>query len=214
MSGSPLSGGAAELLISRHEARLLGSCDATGADRVVVRYCRARAGVAGRPLEHHQRQGWETNGSGRDPPGRRRAGRCRPLAARRGRSRRQHLRQMFRRTARQANRRHGDSPAHAGGWRSVEWRRDPRSGERKDLPGEYETHRGRPEARGTRLHRPANLWALADLVAPHGARLTVAAPDRPGHRGPPPAWLFSIAAMPYGAFNGVVAVAIPYLLRK
>lgn len=31
---------------------------------------------------------------------------------------------------------------------------------------------------------------------------------------PPRAWLFGIAAMPYGSFSGVVAIALPYLLRK
>jgi PAT family beta-lactamase induction signal transducer AmpG len=30
----------------------------------------------------------------------------------------------------------------------------------------------------------------------------------------PPAWLFGITSMPYGCFNGVIAVALPYLLRK
>ena len=29
----------------------------------------------------------------------------------------------------------------------------------------------------------------------------------------PPPWVFGVAAMPYGSFNGVVAVALPYLLR-
>jgi len=30
----------------------------------------------------------------------------------------------------------------------------------------------------------------------------------------PRAWLFGIVAMPYGSFNGVIAVALPYLLRR
>ena len=33
-------------------------------------------------------------------------------------------------------------------------------------------------------------------------------------RAPPPAWLLGVMAMPYGSFNGVVAVGLPYLLRK
>lgn len=33
-------------------------------------------------------------------------------------------------------------------------------------------------------------------------------------RTPPPAWLLGVMAMPYGSFNGVVAVGLPYLLRK
>jgi MFS family permease len=33
-------------------------------------------------------------------------------------------------------------------------------------------------------------------------------------RATPPLWIFGVAAMPYGAFNGVVAVALPYLLRQ
>src|SRR5690242_3927564 len=33
-------------------------------------------------------------------------------------------------------------------------------------------------------------------------------------RAPPPAWLLGVMAMPYGGFNGVVAVGLPYLLRK
>lgn len=31
---------------------------------------------------------------------------------------------------------------------------------------------------------------------------------------PPKPWVFGLAAMPYGAFNGLVAVALPYLLRR
>ena len=33
-------------------------------------------------------------------------------------------------------------------------------------------------------------------------------------RGLPPTWLFGLAAMPYGSFNGVAAVAVPFLLRR
>jgi len=33
-------------------------------------------------------------------------------------------------------------------------------------------------------------------------------------RRAPPLWLFGLAAVPYGSFNGVVAVALPYLLRR
>jgi MFS transporter, PAT family, beta-lactamase induction signal transducer AmpG len=33
-------------------------------------------------------------------------------------------------------------------------------------------------------------------------------------RRPPPPWLFAFAAAPYGSFNGLVAVALPYVLRK
>jgi len=33
-------------------------------------------------------------------------------------------------------------------------------------------------------------------------------------RAPPPVWLLGVIAMPYGSFNGVVAVGLPYLLRK
>lgn len=33
-------------------------------------------------------------------------------------------------------------------------------------------------------------------------------------RAPPPAWLLGVMAMPYGSFNGVLAVGLPYLLRK
>lgn len=33
-------------------------------------------------------------------------------------------------------------------------------------------------------------------------------------RAPPPPWLLGVIAMPYGSFNGVVAVGLPYLLRK
>ena len=30
----------------------------------------------------------------------------------------------------------------------------------------------------------------------------------------PPAWLFGLAAVPYGSFNGLVAVGLPYILRR
>ena len=33
-------------------------------------------------------------------------------------------------------------------------------------------------------------------------------------RRAPPLWLFGLAAAPYGSFNGLVAVALPYLLRR
>jgi PAT family beta-lactamase induction signal transducer AmpG len=33
-------------------------------------------------------------------------------------------------------------------------------------------------------------------------------------RTPPPAWLLGVMAMPYGSFNGLVALGLPYLLRK
>jgi MFS transporter, PAT family, beta-lactamase induction signal transducer AmpG len=33
-------------------------------------------------------------------------------------------------------------------------------------------------------------------------------------RSPPPPWLFALAAAPYGSFNGLVAVALPYVLRR
>jgi MFS transporter, PAT family, beta-lactamase induction signal transducer AmpG len=33
-------------------------------------------------------------------------------------------------------------------------------------------------------------------------------------RALPPPWLFAIAAAPYGSFNGLVAVALPYVLRR
>jgi MFS family permease len=33
-------------------------------------------------------------------------------------------------------------------------------------------------------------------------------------RDPPPPWLFALAAAPYGCFNGLIAVALPYILRR
>ncbi|HEY2853851.1 MAG TPA: MFS transporter [Gemmatimonadaceae bacterium] len=39
-------------------------------------------------------------------------------------------------------------------------------------------------------------------------------PAAPPTYRPTPAWLLGIMAMPYGSFNGVVAVGLPYLLRK
>jgi MFS family permease len=33
-------------------------------------------------------------------------------------------------------------------------------------------------------------------------------------RVPPPPWLFALAAAPYGSFNGLVAIALPYVLRR
>ena len=43
---------------------------------------------------------------------------------------------------------------------------------------------------------------------------TVTGHARAASRGLPPAWLFGVAAMPYGSFNGVAAVALPFLLRR
>lgn len=43
--------------------------------------------------------------------------------------------------------------------------------------------------------------------------MTVGSAER-GKRATPPAWLFGIAAMPYGSFNGIAAVALPFLLRR
>ena len=33
-------------------------------------------------------------------------------------------------------------------------------------------------------------------------------------RRPPPPWLFAIASLPYGVFNGLIALALPYLMRR
>jgi PAT family beta-lactamase induction signal transducer AmpG len=51
---------------------------------------------------------------------------------------------------------------------------------------------------------------VASAVAPPATD----SPQSPRPLRPPRPWLFGVASVPYGAFNGLVAVALPYVLRR
>src|SRR6476646_3701287 len=105
---------------------------------------------------------------------------------------------MHRRPERAAHHRDGDPPPHAPERRRVERRRDSRSRERQDLSRDDEAGRGRQEADRAGVHRDADVRPLADVGASRRVRL----------------WRFALASAPYGSFNGLVAVGLPYILRQ
>src|ERR1700759_5322315 len=97
----------------------------------------------------------------------------------------------------------------------MERRRDPRSRRRQDISCEDETGRRRDEARRARLHRLFHLRTIADVDSETIVSATELPAARVGSPADSPApWRFALASMPYGAFNGLVAVALPYILRQ
>src|SRR5215475_2404416 len=105
---------------------------------------------------------------------------------------------MHRRPERSADHRDGDPSPHAPARRRMERRRDPRPRERTDVSRDDEARRGRQEVDREGLHRHSDVRPLADVGSPAGVKVR----------------RFALASAPYGSFNGLVAVGLPFILRQ